>query len=193
MQSTGTSIKLDVPKTLLPAMELEWKIPEVWNAFERNRNRAYHVLYSLLVAYENLMICFDLLKKGQSRTATPYEKPMDHRIGVGFWGAGRGWLSHHLVLDKGAIVNYQIITPSTFNASPHDPFGHAGPYEESVMSTPILEEFDSPEQFTGIDVFRAIRSFDPCMPCTTQVHTDDRIITQEVNTCACSTYEEFGQ
>jgi hydrogenase large subunit len=185
MEATGRSLRLKVPQTLLPAMELEWKIPEVWNAFERNRNRAYHVLYSMLVAYENLLIAFDLLKKGQTRTATPYQVPRDERIGVGFWGAGRGWLTHHLVMDKGALVNYQVITPSTFNASPRDPFGHPGPYEEAVLQTPILEEFDKPEQFTGIDIFRAIRSFDPCMPCTTHVHSDERVITREINTCAC--------
>jgi hydrogenase large subunit len=185
LEATGTSLKMHVPKTLLRAMELEWKIPDVWNAFERNRNRAYHILYSMLVAYENLLIAFELVKKGQTRTATPYKVPNDERIGVGFWGAGRGWLTHHLLMDKGKLINYQIITPSTINASPRDPFGQIGAYEEAVLRTPILEEFDRPEDFTGIDIFRAIRSFDPCMPCTTHIHTDDAVITREVNTCAC--------
>jgi hydrogenase large subunit len=185
LESTGTSLKMHVPKTLLPAMEIEWKIPEVWNAFERNRNRAYHILYSMLVAYENLFIAFELIKKGQNQVATPYEVPKGNRIGVGFWGAGRGYLTHHLEMDKGALTNYQIVTPSTFNASPRDPFGQAGPYEEAVMNTPILEEFDRPEDFTGIDIFRAIRSFDPCMPCTTHIHADDRVISREINTCGC--------
>lgn len=185
MEATGTSLKLHVPKTLLPAMELEWKIPEVWNAFERNRNRAYHILYSMLVAYENLLIAFDLLKQGNTKTASPYKVPQDERVGVGFWGAGRGWLTHHLVMDKGALVNYQVVTPSTWNASPKDPWGHGGPYEEAVINTPILEEFDRPEDFTGIDIFRAIRSFDPCMPCTTHIYSDERVITREVNTCGC--------
>jgi hydrogenase large subunit len=186
MEATGTSLKLHAPKTLLPAMEFEWKIPEVWNAFERNRNRAYHILYSMLVAYENLHIAFDLIKKGHSQVATPYEIPKTNRIGVGFWGAGRGWLTHHLEMDKGALTNYQIITPSTFNASPRDPFGQPGAYEEAVVNTPILEEFDKPEDFTGIDIFRAIRSFDPCMPCTTHIHSDNgRVVTREINTCGC--------
>src|ERR671922_764981 len=189
MRSTGTSLWMDLPKTLLPAMQLEWKIPETWNAFERNRNRAYHILYSMLVAYENLLIAYDLIKRGETRTATPYTVPHDERIGVGFWGAGRGWLTHHLVMDKGALVNYQIVTPSTINASPRDPFGNGGAYEEAVLNTPILEEFDRPEDFTGIDIFRAIRSFDPCMPCTTHIYSDDRVITREVNTCACGLAE----
>ena len=185
IEATGESLKLAVPKTLLPPMDLEWKIPEVWNAFERNRNRAYHILYSMLVAFDNLLIAFDLLKKGEHKTAAPYQVPKDHRIGVGFWGAGRGWLTHHLEMDRGALINYQIVTPSTINASPKDPWGHGGAYEEAVLSTPILEEFTRPEDFTGIDIFRAIRSFDPCMPCTTHVYTDDRVVSREVNTCAC--------
>jgi hydrogenase large subunit len=185
LEATGTSLKMHVPRSVLPAMELEWKIPEVWNAFERNRSRAYHILYSMLVAYENLLLAFDLMKKGHTKTATPYEVPKDHRIGVGFWGAGRGWLSHHLEMDQGALINYQVLTPSTWNASPRDPFGHTGPYEEAVVNTPILEEFDKAEDFTGIDIFRAVRSFDPCMPCTTHVYTDERVITTEVNTCGC--------
>jgi hydrogenase large subunit len=185
MESTGTSLKLHVPRTLMPAMELEWKIPEVWNAFERNRNRAYHILYSMLVAYENLLIAFDLINKGETKTATPFTVPRDNRIGVGFWGAGRGYLTHHLEMDKGALVNYQVITPSTWNASPTDPFGNIGPYEEAVVNTPILEEFSREEDFTGIDIFRALRSFDPCMPCTTHIHSDGRVLTREINTCGC--------
>lgn len=106
-------------------------------------------------------------------------------MGVGFWGAGRGWLTHHVELDKGAIVNYQIITPSTLMASPKDPWGNPGPYEEAVLATPILEEYDKPEDYKGIDILRAIRSFDPCMPCTTHIYAGDHVISREVNTCAC--------
>jgi hydrogenase large subunit len=186
LEATGHSLKMHVPKTQLPRMELEWKIPDVWNAFERNRNRAYHILYSMLVAYENLDIAYQLMKQGRTKTATEYQIPQNNRVGVGFWGAGRGWLTHHLELDKGKLVNYQIVTPSTFNASPKDPFGNAGPYEEAVLRTPILEEYDRPEDFTGIDLFRAIRSFDPCMPCTTHIHSgNDRVVEQELNTCGC--------
>ena len=61
LESTGRSLKMHVPKTLLPQMDFEWVIPDVWNAFERNLNRAYHILYSMLVAYENLLIAFDLI------------------------------------------------------------------------------------------------------------------------------------
>jgi hydrogenase large subunit len=184
-EPTGESLRMDVPKASLNGGEIEWRIPETWGAFERNRGRAYCILYSATIAYDNLLIGLDLMRKGETAMSVPYEVPRDFRIGAGFWGAGRGYLTHHVVMDKGVIENYQIVTPSTWMASPKDPFGNPGPYEEAVQATPLLENFEKPEDFKGIDVLRAIRSFDPCMPCTTHIHTDDRVITREVVTCAC--------
>jgi hydrogenase large subunit len=70
-------------------------------------------------------------------------------------------------------------------ASPQDPFGMPGPYEEAVLNTPLLEEFDRPEEFTGIDILRTIRSFDPCLPCTVHMHTGERVLHRDATTCAC--------
>ncbi len=188
MESTGTSLRMYLPKGKLPEMVLEWEVPEDWNAFERNRGRAYCVPYTALVAMDNWLIALDLLKQGRDRVHTPFEIPKKGlQIGVGFWGAGRGYLTHHAVIEQGRLSNYQIITPSTWNASPRDPWGHPGPYEEAVLNTPILEEYESPDRYKGVDILRTIRSFDPCMPCTTHIHVDgaDHVVVREVNTCAC--------
>jgi hydrogenase large subunit len=56
--------------------------------------------------------------------------------------------------------------------------------EEAVLNTPILEEFEKPEHYRGIDILRTIRSFDPCMPCTTHIYAGEQVISQEVSTCA---------
>jgi hydrogenase large subunit len=190
IESTGRSLKVRVPKGALPEMELEWQVPGIWNAFERNRARAHCVAFTAMVAMNNWMAAMALMKNGDTRTATPFEIPRTgEQRGVGFWGAGRGYLTHHLVLDRGAVTNYQIVTPSTWNASPTDRWGQPGPYEEAVMNTPLLEETRDPAAFRGIDVLRAIRSFDPCMPCTTHIHSDAGVITREVNTCACGVDE----
>ena len=188
IQPTGKSLLLNVPKRNLPEVTLEWKIPEHWNAFERNRASAYCIPYSALVALDNWFMAQDYLRKGEVEMATPFTIPKKGtQVGVGFWGAGRGFLSHHLVIDDGAIANYQILTPSTLNASPHTPWGTPGPYEEAVLNTPILENIDPDKKFKGIDILRAIRSFDPCMPCTTHitVNESDYMVTREVTTCAC--------
>lgn len=186
LQSTGSSLKVSVPRATLPEMELEWKIPAQWNAFERNRARAYAVAYTTMVALDNWLMGQDLIKAGKTAVSSRFEVPKKGlQVGVGFWGAGRGWLAHHVVMEDGAIRNYQITTPSTINASPRDPWGNLGPYEEAVMNTPILENFNSAEEYKGIDILRTIRSFDPCMPCTTHIFAGDRVVTREVNTCAC--------
>ncbi len=185
---TGQSLKILVPEGKRPEQVLEWHIPQVWNAFERNLARAYCIPFSAMAAMDNWLMAMECLKQGDTDVATPFEIPRKGtHIGAGFWGAGRGFLTHHIVADNGAITNYQICTPSTINAAPRDPWGHPSPYEESVMNTPILEEFDKPDNYTGIDILRAIRSFDPCMPCTTHIMVDkhDLVITREVNTCGC--------
>ncbi|MDB5081942.1 MAG: putative cytochrome C3-like [NiFe] hydrogenase large subunit [Chloroflexi bacterium] len=188
IESTGTSLKIQLPRATKPALELEWHVPKTWNAFERNRARAYAIGYTAMVCMDNWQHGMDMLKSGETAVSTKFEIPKKGtHIGAGFWGAGRGFLTHHLVADNGVISNYQINTPSTINASPRDPFGTPGPYEQAVMNTPILEKYSGPENFKGIDVLRAIRSFDPCMPCTTHIHVDgsDRVVSREVNTCAC--------
>ena len=187
MHSTGNSMEIHLPKAELPNDPIEWKVPQTWGAFERNRARAYCILYTAAIAYDNLLLAYDLIRKGgpDAKMSTPYKIPKDHVVGVGLWSAGRGYLTHHMEIDNGVIENYQILTPSTFMASPKDPFGNPGPYEEAVLATPLLENYEKPEDFKGIDVLRAIRSFDPCMPCTTHIHMDDRTISREIISCAC--------
>ncbi len=189
-ESTGSSLKLNIPEGAnLPEMEIEWRVPTVWNAFERNRARAYAVGFNLMVTVENWVRAQDLLKRGETKVATPFEIPKKgHSIGVGFWGAGRGFLTHHCEIKDGLLANYQIVTPSTINACPRTPWGEPGSYEQAVMNTQIVEsKFTDEESFQGIDILRAIRSFDPCMPCTTHVMVEgtDRVVTRDVTTCAC--------
>jgi len=191
ISATGSSMRFLVPKGESGEREVEWHVPDRWNAFERNRGRAYHYLFSQLVGLESLFEAYKLFQQGERRVAAlnpeELEKaiPKDERVAVGWWGAGRGWLTHHLVMDKGKITNYQIVTPSTINASPRDPWGQPGPYEEAVMNTPIIEDVADPAGFTSIDMLRGIRSFDPCMPCTTHAYTGTGEVVREVNTCSC--------
>jgi hydrogenase large subunit len=191
-EATGDGLTMHVPKGLTPGGEVRWNVPDRWNALERNRGRAYHYLFSQLVALDSVLEAHRLMKQGETKVAAvpaaELEKhiPTDERRSVGWWGAGRGWLTHHMVLDNGKIANYQICTPSTINASPRDPWDQPGPYEEAVMNTPIIEDISDPSKFTGIDMLRTIRSFDPCMPCTTHLTTNTgHKIVREVNTCAC--------
>lgn len=189
-QSTGHSMVLDIGRgEEKQGLRAEWHVPDLWNAFERNRARAYAVGFNVMVTMENLKRAMALVKAGETEVATPFEIPSKgHAIGVGFWGAARGYLSHHCEIKDGLLANYQIVTPSTINACPRTPWGDKGPYEQAVLNTPILETaFTGEGDFQGIDILRTLRSFDPCMPCTTHVMVEgsDQVITREVTTCAC--------
>ncbi|HKE02975.1 MAG TPA: nickel-dependent hydrogenase large subunit, partial [Blastocatellia bacterium] len=85
----------------------------------------------------------------------------ERKISVGFWECGRGMAPHHLIIDKHRIANYQIITPSEWMGSPRDALNLPGVYEAAMMNSPLLEECVRPEDFTGVDILRVARSFDP--------------------------------
>jgi hydrogenase large subunit len=165
-EPTGASLRLSVPQGEMPAGELEWHIPDVWNALERHRARAYALVHSALVAYESVLIAYDLrrIEGLDPEVSRPFAVPREHAIGVGFWGSANGALCHHLEIDGRVIRNHQIIGPSTWTASPGDASGTPGPCERAVLATPLLSTAQ-PERC--IDALRAIRSFDPCMTCTT--------------------------
>ncbi len=100
-------------------------------------------------------------------TAT-FEKPVfpaGEIAGFGFHEAPRGMLSHWVVIDKGVIKNYQAVVPTTWNAAPRNEAGQLGPYESSLLGTPLAD----PEQ--PLEVLRTIHSFDPCLACA--VHLVD--------------------
>lgn len=164
VKATGDSVKIHLPKTALkPAVEFEWKVPQWSNAIERDRARTYFQAYCAAAAYFFLEQAFTEIQAGRTKTFTPFEVP-DEAIGCGFHEAVRGVLSHHLVIKDKKIANYHPYPPTPWNATPRDDFGTPGPYEDAVQNTPIFEE-NGPDKFKGIDIMRAVRSFDPCLPC----------------------------
>jgi hydrogenase large subunit len=164
VKATGHSVKIYLPKTVsLPETEFEWKIPKWSNAIERDRARTYFQAYSAACALHFMEKAMAELHSGRTRTWNEFKVP-DEAIGCGFHEAVRGVLSHHVVIRDGKIANYHPYPPTPWNANPRDSFGTPGPYEDAVQNTPIFEE-NGPDKFKGIDIMRAVRSFDPCLPC----------------------------
>jgi len=164
VQATGHSVKIQLPRTALkPATEYEWKIPRWSNAIERNRARTYFQAYAAALALHFCEKAMAEVRAGQTETWTPFKVP-DEAISCGFTEAVRGVLSHHMVIRDGKIANYHPYPPTPWNGSVRDTYGTPGPYEDAVQNTPIFEE-NPPDRFKGIDIMRAVRSFDPCLPC----------------------------
>ena len=85
--------------------------------------------------------------------------PLISGQGAGLTEAARGALGHWVSLDQGRITRYQIIAPTTWNFSPRDAQGVAGPLERALEGTLVEGE-------GSVAVQHIVRSFDPCMVCT---------------------------
>jgi hydrogenase large subunit len=84
--------------------------------------------------------------------------------GVGLSEAPRGALAHWIRIKDMKIENYQLVVPSTWNASPRDAAGKRSAYEESLLDTPVAND----EQ--PLEIIRTIHSFDPCLACAVHVY-----------------------
>ncbi len=120
------------------------------------------------------------IKAGDTRTADatkwdPSTWPAEAR-GVGLSEAPRGALAHWIVIRDGKIDNYQLVVPSTWNASPRDVEGNMSAYEAALIGTPIADR-DQP-----VEVLRTIHSFDPCIACAVHLHDEHGRHVHHLNT-----------
>jgi hydrogenase large subunit len=111
------------------------------------------------------------IKNGDTRMANtekwdPSTWPKEAK-GVGFMAAPRGGLAHWIVIKNGKTANYQMVVPTTWNASPRDPKGQMSPYESSLIGTPIAD----PEN--PVEILRTIHSFDPCLACAVHLYDEN--------------------
>jgi hydrogenase large subunit len=110
------------------------------------------------------------IKNGDTRTFDrskwdPEQWPAEAK-GVGLTEAPRGALAHWIVIKDQKIDNYQLVVPSTWNASPRDAKGQMSAYESALIGTPIANP-DMP-----LEVLRTIHSFDPCIACAVHLHDE---------------------
>jgi hydrogenase large subunit len=85
--------------------------------------------------------------------------------GQGLTEAPRGSVGHWVSLEGKNIKNYQLIVPTTWNASPRDRKGEPGPMEQALEGTTVKDE-NNP-----FELVRIVRSFDPCLACSVHVIT----------------------
>ncbi len=176
-------IRISLPETksemlklsLVEAREFKWKVPSLKledgtpaiNTIERNRARAYCHAYYSAISFAVTYNAISFIERGEVNVWKPFTKPK-FSMGVGLNEAARGALGHWIIIKDEKIHRYQIITPSAWNISPKDRLDNPGPMEEAIKDTPITEESD-PRSWTGIDILRIVRSYDPCLACTVYV------------------------
>ena len=189
-RSASTVAMGDLPAGTWSEVEMEFEIPPFSSTINRVYTRAVSLAVVTVAAWYNLIKAMTLYKKakegGQAiQTSRDWRgRGMGRRtLGCGFLEAPRGMVAHWLVQENQKLLNYQVHAPTTPNASPRgDKICTAGydaskpgkegecvsPYEMSVIKTVITEE-TKPEMWAGLDIARAVRSFDPCMACAAHV------------------------
>jgi len=131
----------------------------------RHLARAIRTAMIAEVAQKHWQLLVDNIAKGDTDIFNPPNFPKGEVQGVGVHEAPRGLLSHWSVIRDGKIANYQAVVPTTWNASPRDEKQQPGPYEASLLNTPIADA-ERP-----LEVLRTVHSFDPCLACA--IHTLD--------------------
>jgi len=120
------------------------------------------------------------IKNGDTRTFNnsnwePSTWPKEAK-GVGLTEAPRGALAHWIVIKDEKIDNYQLVVPSTWNASPRDPKGQMSAYESALIGTPVAD----PEK--PLEILRTIHSFDPCLACAVHLYDEKGTYVHQVQT-----------
>ena len=121
------------------------------------------VIADLAQKHWNLLV--NNIAKGDTAIFNEPVFPKGEQRGFGFHEAPRGTLSHWIVIRDGAIANYQAVVPSTWNAGPRDDKDQPGPYEASLVGTPVADAQ------RPLELIRTVHSFDPCIACA--IHTVD--------------------
>ncbi|MBK9257113.1 MAG: nickel-dependent hydrogenase large subunit [Saprospiraceae bacterium] len=110
------------------------------------------------------------IRNGDTRMAdvTKFERETwpKQAVGVGFSEAPRGALAHWINIEDQKIANYQLVVPTTWNASPRDGKGQLSAYESSLIDTPLANETQP------LEILRTIHSFDPCMACAVHLYDE---------------------
>jgi hydrogenase large subunit len=85
--------------------------------------------------------------------------------GMGVTEAPRGGVGHWCEIANHKLSRYQLVVPTTWNASPKDDDGKPGPIEQALIGTKV-KDAENP-----FELVRIVRSFDPCLACSVHMLT----------------------
>jgi hydrogenase large subunit len=145
--------------------KIELPLSALHSTIGRHAARAVMCAVNVDILDAQWTMLMENLAKGDLKTFNKPVFPKGEQQGFGIHEAPRGLLSHWVVIADGKIKNYQAVVPTTWNAAPRNEKDAPGPYEASLLGTPIAD----PER--PLEVLRTVHSFDPCLACA--VHMVD--------------------
>jgi hydrogenase large subunit len=176
--ASGRADYKEVIESTLKALDVP--VAALFSTLGRTAARGLETKLTCDWALEFYQQLLENIKNGDTRTQNnerwdPESWPKTAK-GIGMVEAPRGALSHFIVIDDKKIGNYQLVVPTTWNASPRDPQGKRSAYEESLIGTPVHD----PK--LPLEVLRTIHSFDPCLACAVHVYDENGTTIHDLKT-----------
>ncbi|MEI7524343.1 MAG: nickel-dependent hydrogenase large subunit [Mariniphaga sp.] len=176
--ASGRADYKEVIESTLKALDVP--VTALFSTLGRTAARGLETKLTCGWAMESYQQLLANIKNGDSRTMNnvkwePSTWPKEAK-GIGLVEAPRGALSHFIVIEDKKIKNYQLVVPTTWNASPRDLQGKRSAFEESLIGTPVAD----PK--VPLEVLRTIHSFDPCLACAVHVYDENGTTLHDVKT-----------
>jgi len=176
--ASGRADYKEVIESTLKALDVP--VAALFSTLGRTAARGLETKLTCGWAMESYQQLLANIKNGDSRTMNnakwePSSWPREAR-GIGLVEAPRGALSHFIVIEDKKIKNYQLVVPTTWNASPRDLQGKRSAFEESLIGTPVAD----PK--VPLEVLRTIHSFDPCLACAVHVYDENGTTIHDLKT-----------
>ncbi|MGZ8548865.1 MAG: nickel-dependent hydrogenase large subunit [Sulfuricurvum sp.] len=145
--------------------ETGMKLIDFSTSIGRNAARAVEAQICCDYLFDFMSDLIENIKYYDETTWTKYvfEELSITAMGEGIFEVPRGVLSHFIRIKEAKVANYQVVAPTTWNASPKDGLGQRGLYEEALIGVKIAD----PSR--PLEVLRVIHSFDPCLACAVHV------------------------
>ena len=176
--ASGRADYKEVIESTLKALDVP--VAALFSTLGRTAARGLETKLTCGWAMESYQQLLANIKNGDSRTQNnvrwePSTWPKEAK-GIGLVEAPRGALSHFIVIEDKKIKNYQLVVPTTWNASPRDLQGKRSAFEESLIGTPVAD----PK--VPLEVLRTIHSFDPCLACAVHVYDENGTTIHDLKT-----------
>lgn len=145
--------------------DVNLKIEDLNCTVGRNIARAIESQYLCEAIFKISSNLIQNIKYYDTSTSTTYDfsSLKKDTKGSSFLEVPRGVLFHSLSIENSKIKNYQVIAPTTWNATPKSLDGKRGSYEEALIGIKV-ENSSKP-----LEVLKVIHSFDPCIACAVHI------------------------
>lgn len=93
----------------------------------------------------------------------------------------RGTVGHWVTIRDRLVADYQVVDATTWNASPRDDTGSAGPIEHALVGVPVAD------RARPLEALRVVHSFAPCPACAAHAFGPRSIAPVDVRVRASAT------